>query len=339
MAEQYGRQMGTRAAPQDRLTRVPLWSWVVIIALLGAIVAVGGTVAASHTSTAWAGMWSEVAKAGVQIALVGVAVGALTAVWDAIKARREAEAEQAEKRQEAEAAVLEKVRETEAAKKDKIRTEFAELIDLYNGVKSVRRALRSLGLDAKLHIDRDTYKDKANNYFSADDGAEELKAVGMAIELTREQADGFREQMRKLNELQLGYEAKKRQFRQADLLGEDRAAVADGLASIEHYLNRLVGLWEEHGWKIQEGTSLHEVSPALQPLFRVEKFRASVSSPMRRITATINGHLFGAPAREVPTAATSQPIAVGSRWVIQAESRQRREERKALATHDGRTGR
>ena len=124
--------------------------------------------------------------------------------------------------------------------------------------------------------------------------------MGLAVELTQEQADGFQEQMQILNELQLGYEAKKRQFKQADLLGEDRAAVAETLASIESYLNDLVGVWEEHGWKIREGTKLDAVSPGLQPLYRQEQFRPAFSDPMGRITATINKHLFGAPPR--PTA-------------------------------------
>ena len=274
-SRQYRPQMSAEKAPPSGLRRAPLWLWIVLIAIGGALAAAGAAMAASHTSGAWSDLWSEVAKAGVQVVAVGAVGGALTATWKAIADRRE----------------------TAAATKVKLRAEFLELVALYNDVKAVRRALRSLGLDAKLNLDRDMYaanETEDKNYFSTEDGLKELKAVGLAVRLSQEQADGFRKQMRILNRLQLGYEAKKRQFKQADLLGEDRAAVVATLEFIESYLNGLVGLWEEHGWTFQEGTVLDEVSPGLQRLFRKEPFRAAVSNPMEGITAVFNEHLFGA---------------------------------------------
>jgi len=229
--------------------------------------------------------WFEVAKAGLEVVAVGVAGGALAAAWRGLTARREAA----------------------AATKDKIRAEFTDLIVLYNGVKSVRRALRSLGLDAKLHLDKHTYQDKDEDYFDTREGLDELEKVGRAVQLTKKQADGFHEQMEVLNTLQLGYEAKARQFDQADLLEEETDAVADTLTSIENYLNKLVDLWEENGWKVHEGTKLHEVSSELQPLFRQAQFKPKFSEPMKDITAVINKHLFGAPAEAVPARA-SAPI-------------------------------
>ena len=59
-------------------------------------------------------------------------------------------------------------------------------------------------------------------------GLEELEAKGLTVELTREQAAGFHEQMRLQNELQLGCEAKKRQFRQANLLSDNRGEMFPG---------------------------------------------------------------------------------------------------------------
>ncbi len=262
-----------RARPSGR-RRVPLWLWIVVIAIGGALAAVGAVWAASNTSGAWSDFWSEVAKDGLQVVAVGAVGGALTATWKAIADRRE----------------------SAAATKVKLRAEFLELVDLYNDVKAVRRELRSMGLDAKLHLDTQTCKAKEaqdKNYFSTAEGLKELAAVGLTVRLSREQARGFGKQMRKLNRLQLGYEAKKRQFTQADLLGEDRAAIVTTLALIESYLNELVGLWEEHGWTFQEGTVLDEISPGLQQLFRKEQFRAAVSDPMRGVTAVFNEHLFG----------------------------------------------
>jgi len=250
----------------------------VVIAVVGGLIAVGGAVAALNTSGTTADVWSEVAKAGVQVVVVGVAGGALTAVWKALTDRRE------------EAAVT----------RGKIREEFADLVVLYNGVKSVRRALRSLGLDAKLHIDQDANRNKGDGYSTTLGGLSDLKAAGLSTELTREQAEGFREQMQILNELQLGYEAKQRQFEQANLLGDDRAEIAETLERIEKYLNGLVDLWEEHGWSIQEGTKLDAVSPHLQALFRKETFRPALTDPMNDITAIFNKHLFGAPAATDP---------------------------------------
>jgi hypothetical protein len=263
-----------QARPSGR-PRAPLWLWIVVIAISGALAAVGAAWAASHTSGAWSDFWSEVAKDGIQVVAVGAVGGALTATWKAI-------AEQ---------------RETAAATKVKLRAEFLELVALYNDVKAVRRELRSMGLDAKLHLDTQTCKAKEaqdKNYFSTAEGLNELAAVGQTVRLSQEQARGFQNQMRRLNRLQLGYEAKKRQFTQADLLGEDRAAIVLTLALIESYLNELVALWEEHGWTFQAGTVLDEISPGLQLLFRKEQVRAAVSDPMKGVTAVFNEHLFGA---------------------------------------------
>jgi len=271
--------MGATATLGDRLERTSLWSRIGVIGVMGAAAACLGALLASETSGAWSDLWSDVASAGVGVVAVGVVGGALTAAWKTIEARREAV----------------------ALTEDKIRAEFAELILLYNGVKSVRRALRGLGLDAKLLLDPKKVEEnegRDEGYYVTGEGLKELEAAGLSVELTREQAAGFQEQMGRLNELQLGYEAKKRQFEQADLLWEDRTTVAARLEDIESWLNDLVGLWEEHGWEIREGTKLVEVSPGLQPLFRQRIFRRNFSKPMEDLTGLFNAHLFGAPVPE-----------------------------------------
>lgn len=274
-SRRYRHRMSAEQAPPSTLRRAPLWLWIVCIAIGGAVAAVGAGWCAAHTSGATSDLWLEVAKTAVRVVAVGAVGGALTATWRAIAERRE----------------------TAAATKAKLRAEFLELISLYNDVKAVRRALRSVGLDAKLYLDKDARKaheKRDKHYFSTVDGLKDLEEVGLAVRLSREQTSGFRKQMQILNRLQLGYEAKTRQFEQADLLGDDRAAIVETLEHIQKYLNALVDLWEERGWTFHEGTFLDEISPGLQPLFRKKEFRAAVSHPMRGVTAVFNEHLFGA---------------------------------------------
>jgi hypothetical protein len=264
--------------------------------------------------------WLEVAKAGVQLVAVAVLGGAAAWAWRA----------------------RERARDQEAERKAKLRSELAELVALYNDGKNVRRTLRSLGLDAKLHVLHSPrrrrrrwqtelgggmdlnvkhgleqkrekkrlrqmkYEGKPSPEKDKKEGPtqEQLDRVGRTVRLTEEQVRGFHEQMQTLNELQLGYEAKKRQFGEAGLLADDdRSKVVKELTFIEGNLNDMVGLWEEYGWMIREGTPLGPVSNWLQDLFRQDEFRPSVSEPMGKITEIINHRLFGAPRKTEATLA------------------------------------
>ena len=260
--------------------------------------------------------WLEVAKAGVQLVSVAVLGGIAAGAWRA----------------------RERSRDQEAERKTKLRGERAELVALYNDVKEVRRTLRSLGLDAKLQVrlaprarswrrrgqtgldsgmviimndELEKRREKKRLRLMKYEGKtspdkvkeggptnEEMDRVGRTVRLTGEQASGFHEQMQTLNELQLGYEAKKRgnsggrppcRRRQDQGLKE--------LTFIEGNLNDIVGLWEEYGWMIREGTPLGPVSSWLQDLFRQDDFRPCVSEPMGRITEIINHRLFGVPRK------------------------------------------
>lgn len=108
--------------------------------------------------------------------------GALAAVWRNITAHREAKAAEDAKE-----------RDREIERNDKIRAELISLVALYNGVKSVRRIVRSLGLDLN------TYPDA------------ERETVRQTAILYEEQARGFHTQMLILNGLQLEFESKARQ--------------------------------------------------------------------------------------------------------------------------------
>jgi hypothetical protein len=241
---------------RKRLRRYAPWFWLVVLTALGLVAIITSARLAHHTphKDKWFNaLWLEVAKAGVQVVAVGALGGALAAVWQNIRARRD--------------------RETE--RNDKIRDELVSLVALYNDVKAVRRILRSLGLD--LHI----YSNK------------EQKLLRQYAKLTEEQADGFREQMLILNRLQLDFEAKRKQFGQTNLLDDDTGAVVKALSNIEDYLNNVLDLWEKKGRTIREGTPLAVVYDGLQNLFHVTGRFGQISDWMEDITKLINKRVFG----------------------------------------------
>lgn len=266
---------------------------IVLLGILGVLVLLIGILGAvlAESSTADE-LWLELAKAGIQIVAVGVVGGALAQAWRRIQTQREAA----------------------AAADDKIRAELAELVALYNNVKAVRRRLRSLGLDTKLYVpddpaDRERCPACPRKGRRCAACTERLAAItqrkeeqrrraGRTVRLTEEQARGFHAEMWTLNTIQLAYEAKVRQFKQANLLAKaDRKSVKAKLKAIESYLNGVVDdPWEEHGWTIRAGTRLEDVSDPLQKLYRKAEFRPRLSRPMREITRIMNRHLFGAPS-------------------------------------------
>jgi hypothetical protein len=199
-------------------------------------------------------LWLEVAKASVQLLAVGVLGGALTYAWKDLSTQREKEAE----------------------RRAKIRTELLDLFSLYNDVKSVRRSLRSMGLDPK-------YNTLTRQPAGASDGR-----------FTEEKARAFHEQMLGLNSLQLGFESKKRQFEQTDFLLEDTGKVLTCLRGIEKHLNEVLkNSWEKRASTIQAGADIKPVSDALLPLLDTPQFKEHVSGPMTEITRLINKHVFG----------------------------------------------
>jgi len=239
--------------------------WIVTLLALGLATITAGAWLARTTQDTWFDeLWLEVAKAGVQVVAVGVLGGALAAVWRNMAVQREMKARDVAEQ-----------RELEIERNDKIRAELASLIALYNDVKSVRRVLRSHGLDLKTYpaAERESARQNA---------------------LTKEQADSFREQMLVLSELQLGFESKAKQFGQTNFLDDDTDQVVKNLGRIENHLNQVLWLWEQSGWTIREGTHLGLVSDGLVRLFRVrDHMRPEVSEPLRDITRLINKHVFG----------------------------------------------
>jgi hypothetical protein len=264
---------------RDRLRRDGAWWLLALLTVVGlaAIIASAWLAHLTPHKDKWLNaLWLEVAKAGVQVVAVGVLGGALAAIWQQIRARRDRRIARKEKVRDRRIARKEKIRDREIERNDKIRAELVSLVALYNDVKAVRRILRSLGLDLK------TYP-----------GHEQEQMRQDAV-LTEEQARGFHAQMLILSGLQLGFEAKVKQFGQTNFLGDDTGKVVEALGRIERHLNQVLDLWEQHGWTIREGTALAVVYGGLEKLFRVtDYFRPQVSDQMRKITKLINEHVFG----------------------------------------------
>ena len=267
------RQAGAESRKLSR--HFDAWRLLALLTCLGVVAILTAAWRAHLTQDKWLDeLWLEVAKAGVQVVAVGVLGGALAAVWRNITARREAKvAEDA------------KERDREIQRNDKIRAELVSLVALYNGVKSVRRIVRSLGLDLK------TYPD------------DERETARQTAILSEEQARGFHAQMLILSGLQLEFESRARQFGQTNFLGDDTEQVVTNLGRIEDHLNRVLELWEESGWTIQQGTRLALVSDGLKLLLRVREYlRPEVSDPLREITELINKHVFGEAIKETQDA-------------------------------------
>jgi hypothetical protein len=197
-------------------------------------------------------LWLEVAKGGVSVVAVGVVGGALAVIWPSITARH------AEKREH----------------NDKVRAELVSLVAKYDGVKAVRRILRSLGLDLKTYADAETARD---------------------TRLTEEQVRGFNTQMLLLNDLQLGFESKIREFGHSNFFGNQTDDVLNCLGRIEDHLNGVLDMWEKRGRDIRPGTTtLGVVSDGLVGLFRIrDHFRPGVSTQMEEIMQIINKQVYG----------------------------------------------
>jgi hypothetical protein len=98
-------------------------AWTAVAFLGGALIAVALVTASQIIPDKRPEVWPEVAKAGVQIGLVGLAASGVTALLGLATAARD------------------KARRIEAYR---LRI-FSELVDAYNGIKGVRRTLRALG--------------------------------------------------------------------------------------------------------------------------------------------------------------------------------------------------
>jgi hypothetical protein len=139
---------------------------------------------------------------------------------------------------------------------------FREVVWSYNEVKAIRRTLRSLGL---------------RSFTGA---------------LSDVQVSGFREQMQRLNVVQLSFEALAREVPETDIFKPDSSAIAKELSAIEAHLNDVLSVWEHSGSLVAAGTDGKVVS-SLERIIRYEHFKKGVIDHRRKIGALIHDHLFG----------------------------------------------
>lgn len=109
---------------RHRTWRTSARVWTALAFLGGALLAVVLVAASQIIPEERPEIWPELAKAGVQIGLVGLAASAVTVLLGRATAERD------------------KARRIEAYR---LRI-FGDLVDAYNGIKAVRRTLRALGL-------------------------------------------------------------------------------------------------------------------------------------------------------------------------------------------------
>lgn len=197
-------------------------------------------------------LWIESAKVGIQLLAVGIVGGGLSAGWKTVEQQR------SDRRKDFEL-ILENNREVH----ERQLATFVQVVTAYNGVKSVRRTLKSLGLTSRT-------------------GA-----------LDNCQVTGFHTQMSRLNELQLVFEAMVREFGETDLFSSDTPVIIKELSGVGRYLNKVLALWEDHGAEIREGSSLQAVANGLAGLLNTSMFTEGVVQRRRRVTETMHRHLFG----------------------------------------------
>jgi len=197
-------------------------------------------------------LWLELARVGIQLLAVGIVGGALSAGWKLAEQRR------SDRRRDFELE-LENKREVH----ERQLATFVQVVAAYNGVKSVRRTLKSLGLKSREGV-LDTW-----------------------------QVAGFHAQMARLNELQLVFEAMVRELGETDLFSSDTGTITRELAGIESYLNEVLAVWENHGADIREGSSRAPVADGLRGLLETPLFKNGVVQRRRNLTVAMHNHLFG----------------------------------------------
>ena len=147
---------------------------------------------------------------------------------------------------------------------------FVRLVNSYNEVKAIRRTLRSYGF---------------------------RNAVGA---LDEPQVHAFREQMARLNGVQLEFEALKREVGEARLFDGNSAKILDALYKIESHLNKVLRVWEYHGIDVEVGADAKIVVDGLQDLIgKSAIFKSGVVEPRRKATQLMQDSLFGSSSQSV----------------------------------------
>jgi len=230
-------------------------------------------------------LWLEAGKAGMQLLVLGVLGGLLTAGWQRAAERRgEERAKQANKQQrDHEEAERERQRDLEEHERrlqqqrelhERQLAMFLQVVSAYNGLKAVRRRLKSLG----------------------------FRQSNTARQIDAWQAAGFHEAMARLSEHQLVFEALARELRETQLFADDSNSIAADLDAIEKYVKTVVDFWERHGAEIQSGAPVDRVARGVRTIVSYSAFESGVVVYRQQLTESMHNHLFVLAAGSGPSA-------------------------------------
>jgi hypothetical protein len=220
-------------------------------------------------------LWLEAGKAGMQLLIIGVLGGLLSAGWQRVTQRRAEERadlasslqrsqEEADRHRQSDLEEHERRLQHEREQHERQLATFLQVVAAYNGVKAVRRRLKSLGFGDR----------------------------GSPHKIDSWQASGFHDAMARLSEYQLVFEAIGRELRETRLYSDDSDSIIQDLVAMEEYVKRAVDFWERRGGHIRSGTPLNEVASGVRGIVSYTAFDAGVVAHRQRLTQTMHRHLF-----------------------------------------------
>lgn len=198
-------------------------------------------------------LWLELGRAGVQLLVIGVLGGLLTVGWQGVERRRASAREDQAKRLQ-----------DDHERHDRMLAAFLHVLSAYNGVKAVRRTLRSLGFE------------------DTSDGA-----------IDAWQAEGFHREMQRLSDFQLEFEAIAIELGESRIFADDTDQISEQLRRIEQHLNRVIGFWEHEGSRIRSGFPRNRVAAGVSRLISYPDFMRGVVEARRLVADLMHQHLFG----------------------------------------------
>jgi hypothetical protein len=252
--------------------------WTTLAFLGGALIAVVLVAASQIIPEKPPEVWPEVAKAGVQIGLVGLVASGVTHLLGRATAARDRD------------------RRIEAYR---LRI-FGELVEAYNGIKAVRRTLRALGLrEPQARDPALAPAPSRNRRVGAAGHRRALRARRRAGEgtdrLTANQADQYLSEMRSLVRSQLALESIKRELEVRVQAFPEEQFLQRRVKTVEQHLGHMITEWENKGPKIVEGADVklvHGLTLLQEFLGDKEKsFDRAVAEPMAEMQSWLREHV------------------------------------------------
>jgi membrane protein implicated in regulation of membrane protease activity len=261
-----------------------VWTWLIVTVVLVIIAGIALVWLSAALTNRADELWLEAGKAGMQLLVLGVLGGLLTAGWQraaehrseertVLAERQQREHEEAQRASQRDLERHERRLQREHELHERQLSTFLQVVSAYNGIKAVRRRLTSLGFG------------KAQPDHVIDEW----------------QAAGFHRSLADLSEYQLVFEAISRELRETRLYGDDSGTMVEDLDAIEKYVNRVVDYWEKHGAEIRPGARSQAATRGVEGIVEYAAFNTGVVVHRRRLTQAMHRHLFKAAGAESNT--------------------------------------